>query len=75
LWVACVSYAERTLRNEGIAVVETQAQFDAWMNKQPSFYDAVVKGNSEKISLLSLLKAKEKREEIKGHHELSNFEK
>ena len=57
---------------KGLVVVETQQQYDEWMNKQPSFYDAVVKGTDEEKKFAELsedLKVKREKEASKGHHE------
>ncbi|MCY7409253.1 MAG: cytochrome c oxidase subunit II [Chitinophagales bacterium] len=32
---------------KGLVIVETQEEFDAWMKKQPSFYESAVKGTDE----------------------------
>lgn len=57
---------------KGIVVVETQAEFDAWKAKQPSFYESSVKGTDEEkhfAELTEQLKAEKEKEASKGHHE------
>jgi cytochrome c oxidase subunit 2 len=57
---------------KGIVVVETQQQYDEWMKKQPSFYNAAVKGTDEEKQFAALtekLKAAKEQESGKGGHE------
>ena len=57
---------------KGIVVVETQAEFDAWKAKQPSFYESSVKGTDEEkhfAELTEQLKAEKEKEASKGHHD------
>lgn len=55
----------------GVVVVETQAQYDAWMKKQPSFYESSVKGTDEEKKFAEAsekLKLYREKEEAKEHH-------
>ncbi len=56
----------------GMVVVETQQQYNEWMAKQPSFFEAAIKGTDEEKRFAELtqeLKAEKEHEAAKGHHE------
>jgi cytochrome c oxidase subunit 2 len=54
---------------KGIVIVESQQEYNAWMSKQVSFYDAAVKGTDAEKKFLAAAEKLKLANEAKEQHQ------